>query len=98
MKKLLLLGGSEQQTLAIQHAKNKGLHTILCDYLADNPGQEYADEFYRVSTTDKEAILHIARQNDINGIVAYASDPAAPTAAYVAEKMGLPTNPYKSVE
>lgn len=34
----------------------------------------------------------------IDGIVCYASDPAAPTAAYVAEKMNLPTSPYRSVE
>ena len=31
-------------------------------------------------------------------MLAYASDPAAPTAAYVAEKLHLPTNPYKSVD
>ena len=37
-------------------------------------------------------------QKHISYIIAYASDPAAPTAAYVAEKMGLPTNPYKAVE
>ena len=30
--------------------------------------------------------------------MAYASDPAAPTAAYVAEKLGLPSNSYKAVE
>ena len=34
----------------------------------------------------------------IDGIVCYASDPAAPTAAYVAEKMCLPASPYQSVE
>ena len=34
----------------------------------------------------------------IDGIVAYASDPAAPTAAYVAEKLNLYTNPYESVK
>ena len=33
-----------------------------------------------------------------NTVLAYASDPAAPTAAYVAEKLGLPTNPYSSVD
>ncbi|KKE79860.1 ATP-grasp domain-containing protein [Bacilli bacterium] len=98
MRKLLLLGGSKQQVPAIQYAKEKGLYTILCDYLPDNPGQHYAEEFYCVSTTDKEAILKVAVNNNIDGILAYASDPAAPTAAYVAEKMGLPTNPYKSVE
>ena len=30
--------------------------------------------------------------------MAYASDPAAPTAAYVAEKLRLPGNPYESVK
>lgn len=98
MKKILLLGGSRQQVIAIEMAKKLGYYTILCDYLPDNPGQNYADKFYLESTTDKEAILKIAEKEKIDGIVAYASDPAAPTAAYVAEKLGLPTSPYKSVE
>ena len=98
MNKILLLGGSSQQVIAIETAKKMGLYTILCDYLPDNPGQYAADIFYQVSTTDKESILSIAQKEKINYIIAYASDPAAPTAAYVAEKMGLPTNPYSSVE
>jgi biotin carboxylase len=98
MKRLLLLGGSTQQIPAIEYANKQGYYTILCDYLPDNPGQYHADKFYCVSTTDKGAILEVAQTEKVDGIVAYASDPAAPTAAYVAEKMGLPTNPYKSVE
>ena len=97
MKKILLLGGSAQQVVAITTAKRLGLHTVLCDYLPDNPGQGYADVFYPVSTTDKEAILQIARKEMVQGVLAYASDPAAPTAAYVAEQMGLSGSPYKSV-
>lgn len=98
MKKILLLGGSSQQIIAIQTAKKLGLYTVLCDYLPDNPGQRYADVFFQVSTTDREAVLAVARSERIDYIIAYASDPAAPTAAYVAEKLGLPTNPYKAVE
>ena len=98
MKKILLLGGSTQQIPAIDYANKSGYHTVLCDYLPDNPGQYYAKKFYCVSTTDKEAILDVARKEKVEGVVAYASDPAAPTAAYVAEKLGLPTNPYMSVE
>lgn len=97
-KKILLLGGSEQQIIAIETAKRLGFYTVLCDYLTDNPGQYHADRFYLVSTTNKEAVLKVAEEEAVNGILAYASDPAAPTAAYVAEKMGLPGNPYKSVE
>ena len=98
MKKILLLGGSLQQIKAIETAKKLGLFTVLCDYLEDNPGQYHADKFYQISTTDKEAVLDVARKEEIDCIIAYASDPAAPTAAYVAEQMHLPGNPYESVE
>lgn len=98
MKRLLLLGGSSQQITAIKKAKKLGYHTILCDFLEDNPGQLEADKFYLVSTTDKDAILEVAKREQIDGIVAYSSDPAAPTAAYVAEKLGLPGVPYKVAE
>lgn len=53
MKKILLLGGSAQQIVAIKTAKKHGFFTVLCDYLNDNPGQYEADKFYLVSTTDK---------------------------------------------
>ena len=98
MKKIMLLGGSAQQVIAIETAKKLGYFTVLCDYLTDNPGQYVADKFYLISTTDKEAVLKAAKDEKIDGILAYASDPAAPTAAYVANKMELPGNPYDSVE
>lgn len=98
MKKLLLLGGSAQQVVAIETAKRLGCYTVLCDYLPDNPGQYAADKFYLVSTTDKQAVLEVAEREQVDGVLAYASDPAAPTAAYVAEKLGLPGNPYESVD
>lgn len=98
MKKILLLGGSQQQIPAIESAKEQGYYTILCDYLLDNPGQYISDEFHCISTTDKKKILDLAKQKNIDGVVAYASDPAAPTAAYVAENLDLPTQPYNSVK
>jgi len=93
-----MLGGSSQQVVAIQYAVEKGYYTVLCDYLVDNPGQHVAHEFHCVSTTDREAVLKVARSTRVDGVVAYASDPAATTAAYVAESLGLPTNPLVSVE
>lgn len=93
-----MLGGSLYQTYAIKEAKRMGYYVITCDYLPNNPGHQFADEYHNVSTTDKEAVLELARRLNVDGVVAYASDPAAPTAAYVCEKLGLPTSPYKSVE
>lgn len=96
-KKILFLGAAPSQIPPIKYAKEQGYYVITCDYLPDNPGHKLADESYNVSTTDKEAVLELAKQLNIDGIVAYASDPAAPTQAYVAEKLGLPGNPYQSV-
>ncbi len=86
------------QVYAIKEAVRLGYYVITCDYLPSNPGHKYAHEYHNVSTTDKDAVLELARKLQVDGIVAYASDPAAPTAAYVCEKLGLPTSPYESVE
>lgn len=97
MKTVLFLGGSRHQTPPIQYAKEKGYRTICCDYTPNAPAFELSNNHYQVSTTDMDAILDISKREKIDGIVAYASDPAAPTAAYVAEQLGLAGNPYESV-
>ena len=98
MKRVLMLGGSLYQTYAIKEAVRLGYYVITCDYLPGNPGHKFAHEYHNVSTTDKEAVLALAKELKVDGVVAYASDPAAPTAAFVCEQLGLPTSPYKSVE
>lgn len=97
-RSILLLGGSAQQVVAIDKARELGYRTVLCDYLPDNPGQHHADSFHLVSTTDREAVLAVAREEGVGGVLAYASDPAAATAAYISEELGLPGNPLASVE
>jgi len=97
-KRILFLGGSKFQIPPIKYAKEQGHYVITCDYLPENPGHKFADEYHNVSTTDEEAVLALASELSIDGIVAYASDPAAPTQAYVANKLGLPSNPYESVK
>lgn len=97
-KKILMLGGSAQQVVAINAAKEMGYYTVLCDYLPDNPGQYVADKYYNTSTTDIEAVYEIAKTEQVIGILAYASDPAALPAAIVADRLGLPTNPPQAVE
>ena len=65
-KKILLLGGSAQQVIAIKTAKELGYYTVLCDYLSDNPGQYVADKYYNASTTDVEAVYQIAKDEQVN--------------------------------
>lgn len=97
MSRVMFLGAGLMQIPPIAYAKAQGHFVITVDYLPENPGHKYADEYVNLSVFDKEAILEKARELRIDGIVAYASDIAAPTAAYVAERLGLPGNPYESV-
>lgn len=91
MKKLLLLGGSKYLLPAIEAAHNieGGVHVITCDYLPDNVAHKYSDEYHNVSIVDKEAVLNLARELKIDGILSFATDPGVVTAAYVAEKWDL---------
>ncbi|NOU47442.1 MAG: ATP-grasp domain-containing protein [Bacteroidales bacterium] len=96
-KIILFLGGAYSQIPAIEYAKRKGLKVITVDYLPGNPGHKFSDEYYNISTIDKAKILDLAVKLKIDAISAYASDPSAPTAAFVCDKLGLVGGGYASV-
>lgn len=97
-KKLLLLGGLRYLIPVIEAAHKEGYYVITCDYLPDNIAHKYSDEYHNVSIIDKEAVLKLAQELQIDGIMSFAVDPGVVTAAYVQEKMGLPAfGPYESV-
>ena len=98
MKKLLLLGGSRYLMPIIKKAHEMGVYVITCDYLPDNYAHKFADEYHNVSIIDKEAVLKLAQDLKIDGIISFATDPGVVVTSYVAEKMGLPGCPYESVK
>lgn len=99
MKKLLLLGGLRYLIPVIIAAKRMGYYVITCDYIPENIAHKYADEFHNISIIDKEAVLKLAISLKIDGIMSFAIDPGVITAAYVREKMGLPSpGPYESIK
>lgn len=98
MKKLLLLGGLRYLIPVIKTAQNMGHYVITCDYLPENIAHKYSDEYHNVSILDKEAVLKLAQKLKIDGIMSFAVDPGVITAAYVSEKMNIPSpGPYESV-
>ena len=97
-KKLLLLGGSNYLLPVIREAHALGIHVITCDYLPGNIAHRFSDEYRNISIIDKDAVLEAARGLGIDGVMSFACDPGVVTAAYVAEKLGLPfQGPYESV-
>ena len=89
-KKLMLLGGISYLVPASEGAHNTGYNVITVDYLQDNIAHRYSAEYHNVSILDKEAVLSLAMELQIDGILSFAVDPGVVTAAYVAEQMGLP--------
>lgn len=95
--KILILGANNEQVQLIKAAKEEGYYTIVCDYAYDHHGIPFADKHYAVNFLDPEAVLSVAKQEQIDGVIAN-SDPAMPIVAYVAEQLGLVGNKPESVE
>lgn len=95
MDTLAIIGASYLQLPLVKKAKEMGLHTICFAWAEGAVCKDEADEFYPISIVEKEQILEVCREKQIDGICTIASDVAAPTVAYVAEKMRLVGNTYE---
>ena len=95
-QKLAVIGASYLQQPLVEKAKEMGLEVHCFAWEDGAVCKDIADHFYPISIIEKEEILSICQQIGINGICTIASDVAAPTVAYVAEKMGLVGNSYES--
>ena len=97
-KKLMLLGGIRYLLPVIKAAHEQGYCVITADYLPDNIAHKYSDEYVNVSIIDKEVVLKVAQEKQIDGIMSFGVDPGVVSASYVQEQMGLPSfGPYESV-
>ena len=97
-KRLMLLGGIRYLLPVIKAAHEQGYYVITADYLPDNIAHKYSDEYVNVSIIDKEAVLKVAREKKIDGIMSFGVDPGVIAASYVQNQMGLPSfGPFESV-
>lgn len=98
-KKLMLLGGLRYLLPVIEAAHKLGIYVVTVDYVPDNIAHKFSDEYHNISILDKDAVLKLAQELKIDGIMSFAVDPGVVTAAYVAEKMDLPfQGSYESVK
>lgn len=97
MKKILILGAGQMQVPIIALAKQLGHYTIVADYDPAAPGFEYADVKSTISTIDKEAVLLLAKSEQVDGILT-TSDYPVRVVAYVGERLGLPAMSQRVAE
>ncbi|MCT4582257.1 MAG: ATP-grasp domain-containing protein [Flavobacteriales bacterium] len=89
MKKVLIIGAGVEQVSAIKKGRELGLYVIATDMNPDAPGVKYADQFYKVSTTDSERNIKIGLEEKINGVFTVCSETAVTTVAEVAKALNL---------
>ena len=95
----MLLGGIRYLLPVIKAAHEQGYYVITADYLPDNIAHKYSDEYVNVSIIDKDAVLKVAQEKQIDGIMSFGVDPGVVSASYVQNQMGLPSfGPFESVE
>lgn len=91
-KNLAIIGASYLQMPLIETAKKMGFKTHVFAWAADDVGEKAADYFYPISIVELELITEKCREIGICGICSIASDLAAITVNYVADKLGLVGN------
>jgi len=89
-KKILFAGGSYSDIPMIEAAKDLNLFVITSGNNPLEKGHALSDKYVLADFSDKDAILKIAKDLQINAICSSSNDFSVISAAYVAEQMGLP--------
>lgn len=87
---ILILAASTYQIPFIQAARAAGCRVLTVDNRPGNPGHALADASFDCDTTDVPALVALARAQQVNGVVAAATDVALDAAAAIAQALGLP--------
>lgn len=90
MKKILIPNGSFHDIPLIRTAKKLGFYVITSGAAPNGEGHKYADEYIYCDFSDKEMMLKIAQDKQIDAICSNCNDFGYLTACYVAEHLGLP--------
>ena len=90
MKRLLLLGGGHAEIPLIQAAQALGYYVITTGNAREGLGHPYADKNVFADFSDKDAMLELARSENVDAVCSGCNDFALLSTAYVCEKLGLP--------
>lgn len=88
MKKIMILGGGENQIPLIKRAKMLGLYVVLCDFRDNVEGIALSDIHYQVNTLDHSQLIEVGMKEKPDGILTN-SEPTFMSMAEAANKLGL---------
>ena len=89
-KKMLLAGGGYADIPMICAAKKLGYTVYTSGNRPNEMGHGYSDGYYPADFSDPEAVYDLAKSLGVSALCACCNDFSALSAAYAAEKLGLP--------
>jgi biotin carboxylase len=87
---VLFVGAGRHQRRAILRARELGLRVVAVDRNPEAVGLPHADEAHVVDFADVAAVIEVAREHSVDGVLTVSADRAVPVVAAVAEELGLP--------
>ncbi len=92
MKKLLELGTSVGSTDIVEYAREKGVYTIVTDYLPPerSAAKRAADEVAEISTGDVDELIRFAKEKGVDAAFAGVSEFNIESARKINDALGVP--------
>lgn len=90
MKRMLMVNGTLNDVPLVEAAQKLGFYVITSGADAEGEAHKYANEYRAADYSDKEAIYQLAKELKVDAICSCGNDLCAMSAAYAAEKLGLP--------
>lgn len=89
-KKILIPGGKLADLSLVNAAHRMGFYVITSGTDKNAPAHSYADKYICADYSDKEAMLRIAKEENIDFMCSCANDFGMISTSYVCEQLGLP--------
>ena len=95
--RLAVIGANKPSESFYKQAKRLGHYIIGIAWAEGAVCKKYCDKFYPISFAEKEEVLQVCREEQIDGITSFSLESALPTVNYVAQNMGLVSNTVESL-
>lgn len=89
-KKLLILGGNPETIPLVEIANNWGIKTIVASARHTDPAKSYAWKAYDFEGLDADAVIKIAKDEQVDGVLVGVADILVPMYCKVCDALNLP--------
>lgn len=96
-KKVLILGANPETVSLINKAREMGLYTIVTDYNHDAYAKQFADKACDINAIDVEAVIKLALEEKVDGVLVGVAESLLPTYCEVCERLGVPCYSTKEI-